>query len=65
MLKSLVTGFVTFQLTRPLRGVTYAAGVVKGTITISTHTPLAGRDNGWCEKFTPRIDFNSHAPCGA
>ena len=33
-----------FQLTRPLRGATHAVAEVAKYSTISTHTPLAGRD---------------------
>ena len=34
-----------FLLTRPLRDVTFTEAILCGTTAISTHTPLAGRDN--------------------
>ena len=33
-----------FQLTRPLRGATAENGIIETPVSISTHTPLAGRD---------------------
>ena len=56
---------LVFQLTRPLRGVTYSEGYEKNYGKISTHTPLAGRDGVGVCCIIPFADFNSHAPCGA
>ena len=38
------TGIFAFQLTRPMRGVTYAVDSFPVGVLISTHTPHAGRD---------------------
>ena len=53
-----------FLLTRPLRDVTYTDGACSGNPGISTHTPLAGRDD--FDEFydAGKIHFYSHAPCG-
>ncbi len=54
-----------FLLTRPSRGATYSAIYSLLRFSISTHTPLAGRD---CLDFGSRMpynDFYSHAPRGA
>ena len=50
-----------FQLTRPLRGATTAKKRSKRSKTISTHTPLAGRDRrSDCESLIPSI--STHTP---
>ena len=54
-----------FQLTRPLRGATRAGIHAAGIKSISTHTPLAGRDARVQCSQREDEDFNSHAPCGA
>ena len=41
---TLTPSSVEFQLTRPLRGATGEKRTIVGTYEISTHTPLAGRD---------------------
>ena len=38
--------YVQFLLTRPSRGATEVSGTLETERTISTHTPLAGRDRG-------------------
>ena len=54
-----------FQLTRPLRGATSIFGTNIYNHAISTHTPLAGRDDDEAPEVPEAEDFNSHAPCGA
>ena len=54
-----------FQLTRPLRGATADVIAVFRKECISTHTPLAGRDNFKLGAKPSAMNFNSHAPCGA
>ena len=54
-----------FQLTRPMRGATGLDFWATTRMSISTHTPHAGRDNIPCKTFPQRLYFNSHAPCGA
>ena len=34
-------------------------------ISISTHAPLAGRDNNWRQNRHTHLYFNPRAPCGA
>ena len=53
-----------FLLTRPLRDVTTAFNTSRSSFAISTHTPLAGRDDKYHEKYKKKYDFYSHAPCG-
>ena len=55
----------SFQLTRPLRGVTTQPLSLHSLCEISTHTPLAGRDVRLLAAPFSGRDFNSHAPCGA
>ena len=57
--------FSIFQLTRPLRGATAPRRKSSAAWSISTHTPLAGRDDACLRQPLPAIHFNSHAPCGA
>ena len=55
-----------FQPTRPLRGATVKLCQQAYDYTdISTHAPLAGRDNGYYESTNKGLDFNPRAPCGA
>ena len=54
-----------FLLTRPSRGATTGKAITAITATISTHTPLAGRDAIAAIGSTATIDFYSHAPRGA
>ena len=54
-----------FQLTRPLRGATVNVLAEFFQKSISTHTPLAGRDVSDVGSAGSTSDFNSHAPCGA
>ena len=54
-----------FQPTRPLRGATIP-GIAHNTITpISTHAPLAGRDDSAPTRGACISNFNPRAPCGA
>ena len=53
-----------FLLTRPLRDVTLPFIVDLWGETISTHTPLAGRDKKQRRFETALLNFYSHAPCG-
>ena len=54
-----------FLLTRPLRGATILYLILCIVYSISTHTPLAGRDcNNLCLEFLNK-NFYSHAPRGA
>ena len=54
-----------FLLTRPSRDVTKATFMGARTgVGISTHTPLAGRDNYFPTFSAERMDFYSHAPRG-
>ena len=59
-------GLDIFQPTRPLRGATTHGLSPPGKKQISTHAPLAGRDNA-IRRYTsvPSLDFNPRAPCGA
>ena len=59
-----MTRSMIFLLTRPSRDVTGAIDVHYEVKTISTHTPLAGRDAGPQTKKKRRNDFYSHAPRG-
>ena len=55
-----------FQPTRPLRGATGTSSKTRGRGNISTHAPLAGRDDydSWIP--TRQLHyFNPRAPCGA
>ena len=54
-----------FQPTRPLRGATSNMGIGYELEPISTHAPLAGRDNACCRCSSRRRNFNPRAPCGA
>ena len=56
---------ISFQLTRPLRGATSEFIIIAVNVNISTHTPLAGRDQVCLRYVCLVFDFNSHAPCGA
>ena len=55
-----------FLLTRPSRGATQYGAGVQASIKISTHTPLAGRDQA-TSRMTEDVLFHfySHAPRGA
>ena len=64
-LPRLVTLPYLFQLTRPMRGVTSPVSRSRARITISTHTPHAGRDENEAPFSVNILHFNSHAPCGA
>ena len=55
---------IEFLLTRPLRDVTQVFIRIIHRNTISTHTPLAGRDMFFDIFFHTFIYFYSHAPCG-
>ena len=55
---------ILFLLTRPLRDVTNSARAATLISSISTHTPLAGRDLVTVEDDELNINFYSHAPCG-
>ena len=59
-------GKVEFQPTRPLRGATASQLSAAAVTRISTHAPLAGRDQMpvW-SVLTSVLDFNPRAPCGA
>ena len=54
-----------FLLTRPMRGATRRRRINGRKITISTHTPHAGRDETLSGLGSLGVDFYSHAPCGA
>ena len=54
-----------FQPTRPLRGATSAQRDAKRDLRISTHAPLAGRDQVTVVTKTRTTNFNPRAPCGA
>ena len=54
-----------FLLTRPLRGATRLLAKNPSQFWISTHTPLAGRDQQHLSQCHKRFHFYSHAPCGA
>ena len=56
---------ISFLLTRPSRGATRDDGYAGYIHYISTHTPLAGRDENAASKVSGTIDFYSHAPRGA
>ena len=55
----------SFQSTRPLRGATLFMRGINGSLCISIHAPLAGRDRSDPRKMRPVRDFNPRAPCGA
>ena len=57
--------FTPFLLTRPLRGATVLKLLNSDSISISTHTPLAGRDISPVSTSIKFENFYSHAPCGA
>ena len=63
MLNGAIT--LAFLLTRPLRGVTKAAVDRWNRRIISTHTPLARRDELKLLQRAGEINFYSHAPCEA
>ena len=50
-----------FQLTRPLWGVTQAMTSSEITLTISTHTPLVGRDQA-LEEWIKHPTISTHTP---
>ena len=52
---------LTFQLTRPMRGVTTAAVPIFAAVFISTHTPHAGRDNS-CTFRVKCAQISTHTP---
>ena len=54
-----------FQPTRPLRGATIGMRDCRFFDGISTHAPLAGRDQWGGVVVPPHFDFNPRAPCGA
>ena len=54
-----------FQPTRPLRGATIAPVATSESIEISTHAPLAGRDDIKVSGAAGKGYFNPRAPCGA
>ena len=54
-----------FQPTRPLRGATTHDGRCRVRKVISTHAPLAGRDESVRHPPTNEDYFNPRAPCGA
>ena len=54
-----------FQPTRPLRGATGGCQPGKNHSTISTHAPLAGRDEHRVDYLVRQLNFNPRAPCGA
>ena len=57
---------ITFQPTRPLRGATVYDNFYQMIKKISTHAPLAGRDDTQGSTLTRRShNFNPRAPCGA
>ena len=58
-------GRSVFLLTRPSRGATRSSPHVLMGHTISTHTPLAGRDPSPVNAHVNIVDFYSHAPRGA
>ena len=57
--------FFEFLLTRPSRGATQRKYHTTDTTLISTHTPLAGRDDTWHRAASRIVHFYSHAPRGA
>ena len=58
-------GVCGFQLTRPVRGEPLLDLALDGTLSISTHSPRAGRTALANSTRAPRRNFNSLAPCGA
>ena len=54
-----------FLLTRPSRGATMLTDRLLPMLTISTHTPLAGRDPVSYRPMPQLLHFYSHAPRGA
>ena len=54
-----------FQPTRPLRGATPSVTGCHKFFYISTHAPLAGRDQARARKQAVSSHFNPRAPCGA
>ena len=53
-----------FLLTRPLRDVTSANHPYIQLCSISTHTPLTGRDMRMAKPLREQVNFYSHAPYG-
>ena len=62
---NLVKTIAQFQPTRPLRGATGGCQPGKNHSTISTHAPLAGRDEHRVDYLVRQLNFNPRAPCGA
>ena len=60
-----LTNLKPFQPTRPLRGATALVLFFSALSLISTHAPLAGRDNYYDMEDTDYEYFNPRAPCGA
>ena len=60
----LLDGNTQFLLTRPLRDVTQCVNNFCFYVNISTHTPLAGRDDIIMYYPFAFKNFYSHAPCG-
>ena len=56
---------VKFLLTRPSRGATNRKALNSYGMSISTHTPLAGRDKAVLKSVPAGTNFYSHAPRGA
>ena len=56
---------IQFQPTRPLRGATAVLAHHLRVIDISTHAPLAGRDDRFSASISNWRYFNPRAPCGA
>ena len=54
-----------FQPTRPLRGATTGLVHRLSAFDISTHAPLAGRDESSKIIVFALLNFNPRAPCGA
>ena len=54
-----------FQLTRPVRGEPYVYDYESGLMSISTHSPRAGRTQTGGKSAWHTKHFNSLAPCGA
>ena len=61
----LIVHFLAFQPTRPLRGATAFEYSIEPYYKISTHAPLAGRDQGRPKQLHGLHHFNPRAPCGA
>ena len=57
--------YLLFLLTRLLRGATEGHAIMPTDSQISTHTPLARRDQTGCGTDCRKMDFYSHASCEA